>query len=105
MKRPILVLLAAASLALSCMAPPSEVGLQPWDQAGVTMLSRELLAAANSWNLTLLQQGRGSGRLQMNSRAIQEQAASLAGHLEEGKGFADTVDEYRDLREMLDDAH
>lgn len=99
-------LLIASLLALSaCMTPPSEEGLQPWDQARVTLLAREILAATNSWHLSLLQQGRGSGRLQMNSRAIQEQAAALAAHLEAGKGFADTVNEYRDLREMLDDAH
>lgn len=100
------VLLFASLLALApACATPSEVGLEPWDQARVTMLAREILAATNGWHLSLLQQGRGSGRLQMNSRAIQEQAAALAAHLEAGGGFADTVDEYRDLREMLDDAH
>jgi hypothetical protein len=98
-------ILVAALLALAACATPSTEGLQPWDQARVTLLSRELLGAANTWHLTLLQQGRGSGRLQMNAVAIQQQAAALAGHLEAGKGFADTVYSYRDLREMLDDAH
>jgi hypothetical protein len=99
-------LLVASLLALApACATPSEVGLAPWDQARVTMLSREILAATNGWQLSLLQQGRGSGRLQMNSRAIQEQAATLAAHLEAGQGFAETVYSYRDLREMLDDAH
>ena len=105
MKRHVVSLLLVSSVALSaCMTPPSEAGLQPWDQAQVTLLSRKLLAGANAWFLTLIQQGHGSGRLQMNARAIQDQAATLAAHLEAGQGFQQTVYDYRDLREMLDDA-
>ncbi|MGH7286826.1 MAG: hypothetical protein ACREI8_02270 [Myxococcota bacterium] len=88
----------------ACSTPPSSVGLTPWDQTRVTDLSQQLLAAANGWFLALVQQGRGSGRLQQNAIAIQQQSAALAAHLEHGKGFGDTVYEYLDLREMMDDA-
>ncbi len=98
-----LLLASIVSLA-SCATPPSMAGLTPWDQTRVTELSQQLLAAANGWFMALLQQGRGSGRLQQNAIAIQQQSAALAAHLEAGKGFSDTVYSYRDLRELLDDA-
>jgi hypothetical protein len=95
----------ALALALgACSTVPSTAGLTPWDQARVTTLSQQLLAGANRWHLALIQQGRGSGRLQQSSVAIQEQAASLAAHLEAGQGFAGTVHSYRFLRELMDDA-
>ena len=94
-----------ALLALAaCATPPATAGLTPWDQARVTGLSQDLLAASNAWFLALVQQGRGSGRVQQRAIAIQQQAAALAAHLEHGRGFADTVYDYRDLRELMDDA-
>jgi hypothetical protein len=98
------LLLASIVALAACATPPSTAGLTPWDQTRVTELSQRLLSASNAWFLALVQQGRGSGRLQQNAIAIQQQAAALAGHLEAGKGFSDTVYSYRDLREMLDDA-
>src|SRR5262245_29943296 len=88
----------------ACSTPPSTAGLTPWNQARVTDLGQQTLAAANGWYLALVQQGRGSGRLQQRAIAIQQQSAALAGHLEAGHGFADTVYVYRDLRELMDDA-
>ncbi len=96
--------LALLALALAACATPSTAGLTPWDQERVTELSQQVLARANAWHLSLLQQGRGSGRLQQLAIAIQQQSASLAAHLEAGKGFPDTVYSYRDLRELMDDA-
>ena len=89
---------------LVACSTPSSAGLTPWDQARVTELSQQILAGANAWWLALVQQGRGRGRLQQSAIAIQQQSAALAGHLEAGKGFADTVYSYRDLRELMDDA-
>jgi len=88
----------------ACATTPSSAGLTAWDQARVTALSQELLANANHWHLTLIQQGRGSGRLQQSAVAIQQQASSLAAHLEAGQGFAGTVHSYQFLRELMDDA-
>jgi hypothetical protein len=101
---PRLLPLALALLLGACSTVPSTVGLTPWDQTRVTTLSQQLLAGANRWHLTLIQQGRGSGRLQQSSVAIQQQAASLAAHLEAGQGFAETVRSYQFLRELMDDA-
>ena len=88
----------------ACATTPSEAGLTPWDQTRVTELSQRLLAAANGWFLALVQQGRGSGRMQQSAIAIQQQSAALAAHLEAREGFADTADFYLDLREVMDDA-
>ena len=92
------------ALMMAACATPSTVGLTAWDQVRVTDLSQQLLARANRWHFSLIQQGRGSGRLQRLAVAIQQQSASLAAHLEAGKSFSETVYSYRDLRELMDDA-
>jgi len=88
----------------ACATTPSEAGLTPWNQARVTELSQRLLAASNGWYLALLQQGKGRGRLQQNAIALQQQTSALAAHLEDGQRFGDTVYDYLDLRELMDDA-
>jgi len=98
-----LLLASIVSLA-ACSTPPSTAGLTPWDQTRVTDISQQLLAAANGWFLALVQQGRGSGRMQQNAIAIQQQSSALAAHLEAGKGFSETVYSYDDLRELMDGA-
>lgn len=97
------LLIAVVSLA-SCSTPPSTAGLTPWDQTRVTGLSQQLREAANGWFMVLNQQGGEIARLQQNAVALQQQSAALAAHLQAGKGFADTVDSYGDLRELMDDA-
>lgn len=88
-----------------CTTPPAAPGPSAWDQARVTDLSQQLLAAANRWHLALLRQERGSGRLQRDAVAIQQQAAALSAHLEAGSAFSGTVGSYRALRELMDDAN
>jgi hypothetical protein len=105
MRAPLSAWLVLLAVSLAACATPSTAGLTPWDQARVTGLSQQVLADANALHLALLQQGRGSGRLQQLAIAIQQQSAALAAHLEAGKGFPDTVYSYRDLREMMDDAN
>jgi len=97
------LLIGIVSLA-ACSTPPSTAGLTPWDQTRVTQLSQQLREATNGWFVVLNQQGGENARLQQNAVTLQQQSAALAAQLEAGKGFADTVDSYGDLRELMDDA-
>jgi len=100
---PTALLIGIGSLA-ACSTPPSTAGLTPWDQTRVTQLSEQLREATNGWFVVLDQQGGENARLQQNAVALQQQSEALAAQLEAGKGFADTVDSYGDLRELMDDA-
>jgi hypothetical protein len=102
-----------AAIAACASAPTVASESETWDQAKVTELGNQLAVTGNDWWQALRDQPEsdtlGSGDSQVydsmlrESRVMQEQSAALAGHLEAGKGRADTLDMYKSLKEMADD--
>lgn len=103
------VILALASVR------PAAAELATWDQGAVTALANELVEATTAWQLAIRQQpgggevvGSGDSQQQFGlvykSRALQEQAQALAGHLAKGEGHDKTRNYYRSFKEMSDDS-
>lgn len=111
---PILVSALGLALAAGCATGSSgPTAATPWNQAAVTGLARQLSTAADAWQLALRQQDPaqlGSGTSQEGLRLIQkaqvvsEHARALAGHLDAGEGREQTLDTFRSLKEITDDA-
>lgn len=104
--------LALAACAGGGGSAASAVQLVPWNQAGVTQIAKQLSSATEAWQLAVRQQGDinvGSGAAEASfgvlekSQAVTEQARSLAGHLEAGQGREQTLNQFRDLQEVVDD--
>lgn len=105
-----------AVLAAALCALPAGAELAKWDQARVTQIAQQLANACNAWWKVTLDQPEsdeeeiGSGvaapdsGLTGQAHALQEQSTILAGHLGKGKGYHETLDMYRTLREIYDDS-
>ena len=89
-------------LALGITAPASAEPVS-WDQARVTAIAQQLVAACNAWQAAVLRQPEAGPRLQQNARTLHDQSTVLAAHLAEGKDRSQTLDYYRGLREVVDD--
>jgi hypothetical protein len=106
-------LAALASGLAALVAGAALADLAKWDQARATGIAGELVKAADGFeqavrDLPDATVGSGSAeaseRLVKSSRQIHEQARALSGHLSAGRGQAETVDEYKNLKEASDDA-
>jgi hypothetical protein len=118
MPRPTVSILIPAlglAVALGCATGSSTpaAGLTPWNQARATEIARQLSTAADAWQLAVRREnddrlGSGSAeegfKLTQKAQVVSEQARSLAGHLEAGEGREQTLDPFRSLKEVMDDA-
>ena len=97
----------------ACLSIPAGADLAQWDQARVTGIAQQLAAACEAWEKAVREQpgggelGSGDARdflvMQQRSRFLREQSASLARHLQDGKGHDQTVHSYQALKEGADD--
>jgi hypothetical protein len=102
-----------AAFATSLVALPALADLAAWDQARATSIAKQLADASDAFEQAVRKEpelGRvGSGsaeagmRLGQQARVLKEQSASLAGHLEKGKGHDDTKNHWRSMKEVTDD--
>lgn len=77
--------------------------LATWDGPRVTSIAKQLAGACDAW-LEAVREEPGAAELEPSARRLQEQSRALAGHLAAGKGHDETRDEYRTLKESLDDS-
>jgi hypothetical protein len=105
-----LLRLALALSALSAAAAGAE--LAKWDQARVTAIAEQLTAACDAWRLALREQpgeeiGSGDSAehfgMVKEAQLLHEQSRALAAHLAKGKGYDETRNFYRSLKETVDD--
>jgi hypothetical protein len=105
-----LAALAAGLAALVAGAAAAE--LAKWDQARATSIAAELAKAADAFEQQVREMPEAtaaggtpeaSERLRKRSITLREQALALASHLSKGKGQAETVDLYKNLKEVADD--
>jgi hypothetical protein len=112
---PLLLLGLLAGVAACASTVPDPSQLAPWDQTRVTATAKQLAVACDAWRQVLREQSGtgarlGSGyaqdflELEQNAELLREQSMSLAAHLEDGQGMAQTVDAYRALKETVDDS-
>ncbi len=104
--------LALALGAAACLSAPATAELASWDQARVTGIAQQLAAACDGFDQAVQRQpggtlGSGSAGevfgMQDESRMLREQSLALADHLKAGKGHDETRNEYRSLKEVVDD--
>jgi hypothetical protein len=97
------------ALAVACAAVPASAELAAWDQARVTSIAADLSQACEAWWQATRRQvedpgeAMDQGTLVGKARVLQEMSASLASHLKEGKGYDKTHNEYRSMKEIVDD--
>lgn len=86
--------------------------LAKWDAARVTSIAQKLAASCDAWEQAVRRQpgasvgsgdAREEGGLLQSARVLKEQSGALAAHLAEGKGYDETHDLYRTLKEVVDD--
>ena len=107
------IFLASLALALGCAASqPPPTPAQPWNQARASLLAEEMSKSADAWQLEVRQAnpdrlGAGSSEegmgLTEKTQFVSEQARSLAGRLKAGDGRDQTWDNFRSLKEQMDD--
>jgi len=104
--------LGLAATSAVVLATPAAAELATWDQARVTQIAGQLAGAADAWELAVREQpggeiGSGDAQeqfgLAQKAQALRVQAHALADHLTAGKGHDQTRNEYRSLKEMIDD--
>lgn len=105
-----LMLYAAAGLLPAAV----RAELAAWDQTRVSEIGQQLAAACDAfWQAMRRQPGDtvGSGdawdvsQLLHKAQTMQVQSTALAGHLRDGKGRDQTLNMYRDLKELVDDTN
>jgi hypothetical protein len=106
------IFIATLALALGCASTPPPTPAQPWNQARATLLAEEMSKSADAWQLEVRQAnpdrlGAGSSEegmgLTEKTQFVAEQARSLAGRLKAGDGRDPTYDDFRNLKEQMDD--
>lgn len=104
--------LAGLSMLVAFGAAPAGAELASWDQARVTAIAQQLVAAADAWEQAVREQpggeiGSGDAEsefgLGMKARVLREQSQALAGQLAKGEGHDETRNSYRDMAELIDD--
>lgn len=105
------LVLGLAAVSVVTLATPVAADLAAWDQVRVTELAGQLAAAADGWKLAVREQpgaevGSGDAEEQFGlvqqAHALSVQASALAKHLVIGKGYDETRNEYRTLKEIID---
>jgi hypothetical protein len=106
---PKLALLGLAAVVPMLFARPAGADLAKWDQARVTGIAKQLASACDTWLLRVRQQSGteigpedAPGMIE-SARVLREQSRSLADHLAKGKGYEETRNLYRSLKEIADD--
>jgi hypothetical protein len=102
-----------AAFAVLVAALPALADVAAWDQARATGIAKQLADASDAFEQAarkepgLAQVGSGSAEagygVGQKARILKEQSRTLAGHLEKGKGHADTKNAWRGLKEVADD--
>jgi hypothetical protein len=109
----IFIVFASLALALGCASTPPPTPAQPWNQARASLLAEEMSKSADAWQLEVRQAnpdrlGAGSSEegmgLTQKTQFVSEQARALAGRLKAGDGRDQTYDDFRSLKEQMDDA-
>jgi hypothetical protein len=101
--------IACAVAFAAVSATPAAADLAAWDQARVTSIAQDLATASEAWWQALRRQPAFVGdamdenSLLGKSRVLQEMSASLASHTKEGQGHDKTVDQYKSMKEIVDD--
>jgi hypothetical protein len=99
--------LAAACAVVAAI--PAAADLAKWDQARVTQIAQDLAKASDAWWEAMRRQpGMAGDAMDVNSiggkaRVLQEMSASLADQLKQGKDRAKTLDQYKSMKEIVDD--
>jgi hypothetical protein len=86
------------------LSGPASAEPAAWDQARVTAIAQQLAEASTAWQAAVLRQPEAGMRMQENARTLFEQSTMLAAHLAKGKDRGQTLDYYRSLKEVVDDA-
>jgi hypothetical protein len=90
-------------------AASAHAALAKWDQALVTQIAQDLAPAADGWWEALRRQPAFVGdamdesSLLGKARVLKEMSSSLADQLKQGKDRAKTLDQYKSIKEIVDD--
>ncbi len=103
------IAIAGVVVATALFAASARADLAKWDQAQVTQIAQNLATASDGWWQAMRRQpGYVSDAMDDRSitgkaRVLQEMSASLADRLKKGDGHDKTLDQYKSMKEIVDD--
>jgi len=103
------IAVAGALVATVFFVASARADLAKWDQAQVTKIAQDLAPAADGWWEALRRQPAMVGdamdenSLLGKARVLKEMSASLVDQLKKGDGHDKTADQYKSMKELVDD--
>ena len=109
----VLGFVAAVAMSALALPLPARADLAKWDQARATEIAKQLAKSSEAWQLAVREQpdnqvvGGGSAQegfgLHQKAQTLQEMTAGFAAQLAAGKGHDETLDQYKSIKEIVDD--